>query len=183
MNEQVNDNKYSDLRTTMHERAICVIIPTYNNGGTIGRVVDEALLYCDDIIVVNDGSDDTTASILSSKKGIDVVAYERNRGKGYALKRGIERALARGFAYAITMDGDGQHSASDIPAFVEANRRWPGSIILGNRNKAKIVRSKGSSFANSFSNFWFCVQTLHRLPDTQTGFRLYPLKKLYATVL
>lgn len=179
MNEQVNDSKYSDLRTIMHERAICVIIPTYNNGGTIGRVVDEALLYCDDIIVVNDGSDDTTASILSSKKGIDVVAYERNRGKGYALKRGIERALARGFAYAITMDGDGQHSASDIPAFVEANRRWPGSIILGNRNKAKIVRSKGSSFANSFSNFWFCVQTLHRLPDTQTGFRLYPLKKLY----
>lgn len=68
MNEQVNDSKYSDLHPTMHERAICVIIPTYNNGGTIGRVVDEALLYCDDIIVVNDGSDDATASILSSKK-------------------------------------------------------------------------------------------------------------------
>lgn len=94
-----------------------------------------------------------------------MVAYERNRGKGYALKRGIERALARGFAYAITMDGDGQHSASDIPAFVEANRQWPGSIILGNRNKAKIVRSKWQQLCQQL------LQLLVLRPDTAPAAR------------
>lgn len=174
-NNQPNDY----TRRTLHGRGICVVIPTYNNVGSIRRVVTEVQAYCNDIIVVNDGSDDGTADILKSIKDITLVSYPKNRGKGYALKQGFTRALQLGFAYAITMDADGQHSATDIPAFLGANKQWPGSLILGNRNKGNIVRSKGSNFANSFSNFWFCVQTFHHLPDTQTGFRLYPLKKLY----
>lgn len=167
------------IRGTLHDRAICVLIPTYNNVGTIRRVVEDALYYCQDVIVVDDGSDDGTSEILLSMDGICLVSYQQNRGKGYALKRGFNKALELGFAYAITMDADGQHFAKDIPAFLEANKKWPGSIILGSRKKEKMILTKGSSFANKFSNFWFCVQTFHRLPDTQTGFRLYPLKKLY----
>ena len=51
-------------------------------------------------------------------------------------------------------------------------------MIVGARKLEGVMRSKTSAFANSFSNFWFCVQTLHKLPDTQTGYRLYPLKKI-----
>ena len=174
---QTEDITY--IRKTLHDRAICVIIPTYNNAGSIRSVVEDALSYCNDVIVVDDGSNDGTSDILRSIKGITIVSYPRNRGKGHALKCGFSKALDMGFAYAITMDADGQHKAKDIPLFLKANQQWPGSIIMGSRDDKDMVRTKGSTFANKFSNIWFFVETLHRIPDTQTGFRLYPLKKLY----
>lgn len=175
-------NKYDNtayVRQTLRERAVCVLIPTYNNVGTICSVVNQAKDYCLDVIVVDDGSTDGTTDVLKSVNGIQLVSYPNNRGKGYALKRGFKHALAQGFAYAITMDADGQHLAKDIPAFLKANVEWPGCVILGSRKLDNVSRTKGSSFANGFSNFWFAVETGKRLSDTQTGFRLYPLKKLY----
>ncbi len=162
----------------LSDRGICIVIPTYNNGGTIRGVVEQTLRQCRDVIVVNDGSTDQTGTILRSMTGITLVDYPQNHGKGYALKRGFEKALEMGFAYAITLDGDGQHYPEQIPQFLEANIDHPGALIIGNRNLAHVVRSKGSSFANHFSNFWFYVQTGRRLADTQTGYRLYPLKKI-----
>ena len=165
-------------KATLHDRGICVVIPTYNNGATIEAVVRATLEECQDVIVVNDGSTDGTRSVLASVEGITLVDYPRNRGKGYALKRGFERALELGFSYAITLDGDGQHYPEDTGKFLQGNLDHPGTLIIGNRNLEGVERSKGSSFANQFSNFWFYVQTGRRLTDTQTGYRLYPLKKL-----
>lgn len=162
----------------LHDRGICVIIPTYNNGGTIGRVVSETLLMCDDVIVVNDGSTDATTDILHRIEGITLVEYANNKGKGHALKCGFKRALEMGFSYAITLDADGQHFPADIAKFLKANMEHPGALIVGQRNLEGVERSKGSDFANKFSNFWFWVQTGKKLQDTQTGYRLYPLKKL-----
>ena len=162
----------------LHDRGICVVIPTYNNAGTIDSVVNKALVECNDIIVVNDGSTDETSSILRSIPRITLVEYDKNKGKGYALKKGFAQALQMGFSYAITIDGDGQHYPEDIPLFLQANQQHSGSLIIGNRNLTGIERSKGSSFANKFSNFWFFIQTGKRLSDTQTGYRLYPIKKL-----
>jgi glycosyltransferase involved in cell wall biosynthesis len=96
-------------RQLLHDRGICVVIPTYNNDGTIAAVVKETLEECSDVIVVNDGSTDKTSSILQSIEGITIVEYAKNQGKGYALKCGFRRALEMGFSYAITLDGDGQH--------------------------------------------------------------------------
>jgi glycosyltransferase involved in cell wall biosynthesis len=160
-----------------------VVIPTYNNGGTIGRVVEETLAECDDVIVVNDGSTDATASILSGFKGITLVTLTKNSGKGAALKAGFRKAMDMGFAYAITLDGDGQHYPDDITLFLKANQDYPGALIMGSRDLKGVDRSAGSSFANKFSNFWFYVQTGRRLEDTQTGYRLYPLKKLHGLSL
>ena len=163
----------------LRDRGICVVIPTYNNAGTIEAVVRQTLNECMDVIVVNDGSTDGTSDILHAIEGITIVEYARNRGKGHALKCGFKRALEMGFAYAITLDGDGQHYPHNIGLFLEANQRHPGALIMGSRQMDGVERSKGSRFANRFSNFWFCVQTGRHLPDTQTGYRLYPLKKLY----
>lgn len=167
-----------DNRQTLHDRGICVVIPTYNNQQTIAHVVEEALRYCADVIVVDDGCTDDTPRILHGIEGITVVAHTRNRGKGTALKSGFRKALAMGFSYAITMDADGQHYAKDINVFLDANKRHPGALIVGSRNLDGVDRSKGSTFANKFSNFWYCVQTGRNLADTQTGYRLYPLKRL-----
>lgn len=170
---------HQDQQQLLHDRGICVVIPTYNNDGTIAAVVADTLKACKDVIVVNDGSTDHTSSILHSIEGITLVEYDQNRGKGHALRCGFERALQMGFAYAITLDADGQHYPHDIRHFLKANQQHPGALIIGNRKLEGVDRSKGSSFANQFSNFWFYVQTGRHLQDTQTGYRLYPLKKLY----
>ena len=163
---------------------ICVIIPTYNNAGTIRDVVQRCLLHCKDIIVVNDGSTDDTESILASIQSITVVTLTKNSGKGAALKAGFRKAIAMGFSHAITIDADGQHYPEDIPLLLEANALNPDALIVGERKGLDAMeRSGGSKFANAFSNFWFAVQTGIRLRDTQTGYRLYPLKKLYGLSL
>lgn len=173
----------ADLKSTMRSHGICVVIPTYNNAGTLRRVVSETLQYCDDVIVVNDGSTDSTSDILASISGIDIVSYSDNQGKGTALKRGFMRALERGFSYAVTIDSDGQHYPENIEDFVKAVIENPGSLIVGQRDLSNVDINGKSSFANKFSNFWFCVQTGRNLKDTQTGYRAYPLRKLYGLSL
>jgi len=159
---------------------VCVVVPTYNNASTLASVVGDILSHCPDVIVVNDGSTDSTGKILeglSSK--VMVVNLERNRGKGKALKAGFEKARELGFTYAITMDSDAQHKASDIPSFLTENEKHPGALLLGVRKElSQENKPKGNTFANRFSNFWFHLQTGLRLPDTQCGFRLYPLESL-----
>lgn len=166
-------------RRMLRERGICVVIPTYNNAGTIVDVVRRSKEQCDDVIVVCDGCTDDTVALLQQVDGITIVSYPHNGGKGIALKKGFQKALKEGFSYAITLDADGQHFPEDIHIFLEANIDHPEAIIVGQRKGMDSVeRTSGSKFANAFSNFWFCVQTGHRLADTQTGYRLYPLKKL-----
>ena len=168
-----------ESKKTLRDRGICVVIPTYNNVGTIADVVRRALTHCLDVIVVADGCTDGTLEILQNIEGISIVSYAKNAGKGCALKRGFKKALEMGFAYAITLDADGQHFPEDIPTMLQANQRHPGALIVGERKGLEeMERSKGSKFANAFANFWFAIQTGRRLKDTQTGFRLYPLKKL-----
>ena len=107
----------------LHDRGICVVIPTYNNVGTIADVVQQTLVECRDVIVVNDGSTDGTAEVLREIKDIILVDSPQNRGKGHALKCGFQKAKEMGFAYAITLDGDGQHFPADISRFLEANKQ------------------------------------------------------------
>ena len=157
----------------------CVVMPTYNNAGTLRDVVERVLVFCQDVIVVNDGCTDTSAEILNSfGDKITVVDYGKNRGKGYALKQGFKKAKELGFGYSITIDSDGQHFPEDIPLFVKALEKHPHALIVGSRNLNQENMPGGNTFANKFSNFWFKVQTGVNLPDTQTGYRLYPLKNL-----
>jgi len=163
----------------MIQPQICVIIPTYNNDQTLAQVIDSALEYLSAVIVVNDGSTDDTLEILKRyQEKIEIVAYEKNRGKGFALRCGFDRAEQLGYTHAITIDSDGQHFASDIPKFVKAAHENPNALIVGSRNLTQDNMPQKNTFANKFSNFWFTVQTAHRLSDTQSGYRLYPLQKM-----
>lgn len=166
-------------KATLKELGICIIIPTYNNKGTIMQVIQSVAEYCDDIFVVCDGPTDGTLELVKqSAIPINVVEYQPNKGKGTALVTGFREALKRGFRYAITLDSDGQHYPSDIPAFVEAITEHPDALIIGSRGLKHDNMPQKNTFANKFSNFWFTVQTAKKLPDTQTGFRLYPLQKM-----
>ena len=169
-------------KLTFKQNAVCLVIPTYNNGKTVANVVRNVLEYCEDIIVVNDGSTDNTFEEMHGRESISnditVITHTVNKGKGKALTTGFRAAMERGFRYAITMDADGQHYASDLPAFAEALAKHSDTLIVGSRQFGLPNMPQKSSFANKFSNFWFTVQTGKRLPDTQTGFRLYPLNKM-----
>lgn len=168
----------SYINSKFKELKCCVIIPTYNHAGTLERVIRSVHEYTDDIIVVNDGSTDETAEILKKFEDLHIISYERNRGKGWALQSGFQEAERCGFEYAITIDSDGQHFPEDLEKFIEKIAEFPGSVILGARNMEQTDVPGTSNFGHKFSIFWFRVETGIRVPDVQTGFRLYPLKEM-----
>ncbi|MDR3339440.1 MAG: DUF2062 domain-containing protein [Candidatus Symbiothrix sp.] len=166
----------AEIKKRLHELNICIIVPTYNNEKTLESFISGLKAYSETIIVVNDGSTDSTASILEGMENIVVCTCPKNRGKGYALQTGFGKALALGFDYAVTIDSDGQHYPSEIAVLLEEHSGNPDAIIIGARNLRQENMPGKNTFANRFSNFWFWVETGRKLPDTQSGFRLYPLR-------
>lgn len=157
------------------QNKVCVLVPTYNNAQTIAAVINDIAQFTTHIVVVIDGATDGTASILEQFPFLKIVHYKPNKGKGHALKTGFRYALQQGYLYAITIDSDGQHYAHDLPVFLNTLVAQPNSLVIGARNMDQAHIPGKSSFGNKFSNFWFWVETGVKLPDTQSGYRLYPL--------
>lgn len=157
-------------------KKVCVIIPTFNNEGTLAKVIEDVSKHTNQIIVVNDGSTDSTVDILKNFHQFDSISYPKNKGKGFALRKGFALAKEKGYDYAITIDSDGQHSPEDLHAFAEKLEVEPEAVIIGSRNMDKAGVPGKSNFGMKFSNFWFWVETGIKHPDTQSGFRLYPLQ-------
>lgn len=157
-----------------------MLIPTYNNERTLKRVIDGVLQFTNSVIIVNDGSTDSTTQILKNYTQLEQIHVPENKGKGNALRVGFKKATALGYEYAITIDSDGQHFPEDIPVFIEVleQAEHKNLLLIGARNMEQEGVPGKSSFGNKFSNFWFWVETGIKLTDTQSGFRLYPLKAL-----
>lgn len=169
------------IQAKFKQLQVCVIIPTYNNQGTVAAIITDVLAYTNQVIVVNDGSTDGTQAIIQSFPQIQSVSYTQNVGKGWALRKAFEFAIEQGYQHAITIDSDGQHFASDLPAFIEKLEQEPDSLIIGSRNMEQSSVPGKSSFGHKFSNFWFWVETGIKCPDTQSGYRLYPIHLLKNT--
>jgi glycosyltransferase involved in cell wall biosynthesis len=165
-------------RQLFKQRKVCVLIPTYNNEQTLEKVVGDVLSYTGQVIVINDGSTDSTARILEKFPEVKLVSYPVNKGKGFALRLGFKQAVSEGYEYAISIDSDGQHFAEDLYKFLLKLDEHPAAIIMGARNMEQSSIPGKSSFGHKFSNFWFWVETGIKLPDTQSGYRLYPVKLL-----
>jgi len=165
------------LDAQMEELGAAVLIPTYNNDRYLAGVLDDVLAETSHVIVINDGATDSTPDILASfGDRITVFDQGHNQGKGAGLQRGYKEAAKLGYKYILTLDSDGQHRASDIPVFLEKLKEVPGSLIVGARNMGQENVPGKSSFGHKFSNFWYRVDTGIDLPDTQTGYRMYPLE-------
>jgi glycosyltransferase involved in cell wall biosynthesis len=157
---------------------VCVLLPTFNNAGTLEKTLTDILHYTDQVIVVNDGSTDRTGDILKTFPQLRLISFSKNKGKGWALRCGFKKALESGFDYAISIDSDGQHFAEDLPKFLIKLEETPNVLIIGARNMGQAGIPGKSSFGNAFSNFWFRLETGYKMDDTQCGYRLYPLRAL-----
>ena len=168
----------SIIQERFKQLKVCVLVPTYNNEGTLENVLTDILHYTDQVIVVNDGSTDRTGEILKTFPQLHPISYSRNKGKGWALRRGFKKALERGFDYVISIDSDGQHFAEDLPKFLIKLEQSPNCLIIGARNMGQAGIPGKSSFGNKFSNFWYRLETGYKMKDTQSGYRLYPIREL-----
>jgi glycosyltransferase involved in cell wall biosynthesis len=172
----------NELQPTLSSRC-AVAIPTYNNRPTLLRLLDELQESRYPIIVVDDGSTDGTVALATQFPFVTWLRHPINRGKGAALQTAFEEAARRGFKTLITMDADGQHLAADVAPLAAASRQHPQAIIIGHRDLHAHASGDvpgSSKFGRQFSNFWVWIETGLKLPDTQSGFRAYPVELIRA---
>ncbi len=151
----------------------CVLIPCLNEEAAIQAVLESVLALGAPVIVVDDGSDDRTPDIVSGLP-VTLLRHAQRCGKGEALRRGFREAVRQGYDAVLTMDGDGQHQASDIPRIVAAAALYPNHIVIGARLLDKAQQPKSRRRANAVSDWgisWACAQPV---ADTQSGQRWYP---------
>jgi glycosyltransferase involved in cell wall biosynthesis len=154
------------------KRPLCCLIPAYNEEKRIAQVVRGVREHIPDVIVVDDGSHDATAS-HAEKSGAVVIRHDANKGKGMALRTGFSHALSRNFAAVLTLDGDGQHAPDEIAKFLSAFETDSGDIIIGARlwDRAAIPRYR--YIPNQIGIYCISKAAGCRIDDTQSGFRLY----------
>lgn len=150
-----------------------IVIPAYNEEATIRDVVESALAQNDKVIVVDDGSIDKTIEQINTLP-ITLIKHEQNKGKASALWSGFMAALDLGVDSVITIDGDGQHAAADIPLLLKKAADFPNDIIIGARLADKSAIPAKRYYANKFANFWIAWAAGYPIADSQSGFRLYP---------
>jgi len=152
---------------------VAVLVPALNEALRIRDVVTGALAHCANVIVVDDGSDDDTCARIADLPVI-VLRHPRRMGKGASLRDGFAEALRRGFEAVLTMDGDGQHAADDIPRLLDAGNRHPGAVIIGARLRKRSQQPLYRRLANEFGDWGIAWGTGYQIADSQSGQRLYP---------
>lgn len=154
-------------------RSYWVVIPAYNEAETVRDVAMRARQQCANVVVVDDGSTDSTLRTLA---GLDVTVLrnDENFGKAGSLSRGFDHALAHGTVGVITLDGDGQHAPEEIPMFLKKSLGDPSAFLIGTRRRDQRKTSFWRYGANRVADFWISWAAGTPIEDTQSGFRLYP---------
>ncbi|MBI5245210.1 MAG: DUF2062 domain-containing protein [Elusimicrobia bacterium] len=151
-----------------------LVIPVYNHARMVRGVVERALAEGYPVMVVDDastdGSLDAVAGLPIERRRLSV-----NRGKGAAILAGAAAAKQLGYDAILTIDADGQHDPADGRRLLEiAASNWP-AVIIGARRMESGNAPRSSVFGRDFSNFWVRIECGQTIPDTQSGYRLYPV--------
>jgi glycosyltransferase involved in cell wall biosynthesis len=154
-------------------RRVVVVIPALNEERAIRGVVESVLAICPNVIVVDDGSTDATRERIADLP-ITLIRHQSSLGKGQGLRDGFRKARALGFDAVVTMDGDGQHLAADIPCILAAAQHYPEHIVIGARIRNRENQPHARRRANNLADWgisWACGIPV---ADTQSGQRYYP---------
>jgi glycosyltransferase involved in cell wall biosynthesis len=150
-----------------------IVIPAYNEVGTVARVVEGARVWAP-VIVVDDGSTDGTADAAAAA-GAEVISHRRRLGKGQAIRTGVAAVRARGGSVMVTLDADGQHDPADVPSVLAALRRTPRSIAIASRRRDADALPPARRNALRVAAFFVDWTADLSVRDTQSGFRGYPV--------
>jgi glycosyltransferase involved in cell wall biosynthesis len=163
---------------TLPLEQIWCVVPVYNNGTTVKRVVAECRALMKNGLVIDDGSTDADVAALLDGIDVTVVKHGTNLGKGQAILTASRYVEEQGGQYMITLDADGQHFPRDIEKFLPLLQEHKPVIIIGSRDFATENVPSSSRFGRSFANFWLKVETGETIDDCQSGFRAYPVRYL-----
>ena len=152
---------------------VAVVVPALNEALRIREVVQGALAQCPNVIVVDDGSTDGTGERIADLP-VTVLRHAQRKGKGESLRDGFREALRQGMRGVLTMDGDGQHRADDLPRLLESANRHPGCIIIGARLRKRASQPTYRRLANEFGDWGIAWGTGYQVADSQSGQRFYP---------
>ncbi|MGB2867622.1 MAG: glycosyltransferase family 2 protein [Bacteroidota bacterium] len=154
--------------------SIAVIIPAFNAEATLPSLINalRAFVEAPNIVVVNDGSTDSTA-LLANQAGVLLLEHRVNRGKGAALRTGLEfvRRLPQ-FRHVLTIDADLQHRVEDIPRFMEVQRATGANVVVGTRTRIGTGMPFPRILSNTITSKLVSARTGVRIPDSQCGFRM-----------
>lgn len=137
-------------------------------------MVAGARAYFARVVVVDDGSSDGTGAAAAAA-GAEVVPHAVNAGKGAALRTGLAALARDGIARALTLDADGQHLPHQIPLLLAASDAAPDAFVVGVRRKAGHRIRRINKFGNWFADRALRTIAGRPIPDTQSGFRVYPV--------
>ena len=157
---------------------ILVVIPAYNEAGSIASVVAGALAHFP-VLVVDDGSADGTAPAALAA-GAFLVRQERNQGKGAALRTGFRWALDQGYDAVLTLDADGQHDPAEIPGFLAAYSQRAVDLVIGARDFSQMPFVRRLS--NNIGRWSFSWAMRRPIQDNQSGYRLLSRRMLEAVL-
>lgn len=160
----------------------CVVIPAFNAGKTLGDLVRQVKLQELPVLVVDDGSQDQTASVAAAQ-GATVISHLKNEGKGSALRTGFAYAMRSPYDGVITMDGDGQHDPVEIPRLIAAGEHQHAGIVLGNRMADGNAIPSLRRWTNWLMSRIVSSVSRQRIPDSQCGFRLIRREVLASVAL
>jgi glycosyltransferase involved in cell wall biosynthesis len=161
---------------------ICALVPAYNEASQIAKVVRGAIQHVDEVVVIDDGSDDGTAEAARAA-GATCLILPANRGKASALRTGIEFAAARSFTHVLTLDGDGQHRPEDIPVLVQTAVGTGADMVIGTRTFERHSMPRARFYSNTFGSRLASALVGREIRDSQSGFRLIRLDKLVSLEL
>lgn len=155
-----------------------VLIPAYNEAGSIAGVVAGASSHLP-VLIVDDGSSDATA-VRAEEAGATVLRQQPNQGKGAALRRGFRYALDNGYDFTITIDADGQHDPAEIPSFLTKYADTKADLIIGARRYSEMPPVRRIS--NTIGRVAFSWALGEYVPDNQSGYRLVASRLMEAVL-
>ena len=153
-------------------KKLCVLIPSFNEGKTIGAIVKSLKVRNIVTYVVDDGSTDDTANI-AAEEGAIVVKHKVNKGKGASLREGFKHILKKEYDAVIVMDADGQHMVEDIDSFLKRDGETGADMIIGNRMSDISGMPMVRVHTNRFMSWLVSLIAKQRIPDSQSGYRLF----------
>lgn len=158
--------------------AACVVIPVFNHEHAIGVVVDSIRQQGLPILLVDDGSSEACArelQRLATLADVRLLEHPQNRGKGAAVRTGLQAARDLGYTHAVQIDADGQHVLADVRRFIEEARAFPEHVICG-APLFDASMPKLRYYGRYLTHGMVWLETLSfDIIDTMCGFRVYPL--------